>query len=152
MSKLLWLMAGLFLALSTVVAADENDILGIWTVGSGDARVEISRVSNGDVEGRIIWLRIPEYEAGDPEAGVAKHDRENPDIARRNDPLIGLAMLKGFHFSGDGLWKGGTIYDPKNGKTYSCKLTLTKPDVLDVRGFIGISLIGRTDTWRRYTE
>jgi len=53
---------------------------------------------------------------------------------------------------GDGEWSGGTIYDPNNGKTYSCKLKLTGPDTLKVRGYIGISLIGRSETWKRQPD
>ena len=57
-------------------------------------------------------------------------------------------MLKGFSFD-DGEWVDGSIYDPKTGKTYSCKMTLKGNDKLSVRGYIGISLIGRTDVWTR---
>ena len=52
-------------------------------------------------------------------------------------------------YDGDGLWKKGTIYDPDNGKTYKCKLRLVSDDVLNVRGYIGVSLIGRTSQWTR---
>jgi len=76
-------------------------------------------------------------------------DRENPDPARRNQPILGLVILRDFAFVKDGLWENGMIYDPENGKDYKCKMTLESPDVLNVRGFIGISLIGRTDTWTR---
>ena len=53
---------------------------------------------------------------------------------------------------GDNVWKGGTIYDPEEGKTYRCKMTLTDVDILRVRGFIGISLLGRTTVWKRVVE
>ena len=52
-------------------------------------------------------------------------------------------------FAKDGLWEKGHIYDPENGKDYKCKMTLASADVLRVRGFIGISLIGRTEVWTR---
>lgn len=53
---------------------------------------------------------------------------------------------------GDGRWSVGQIYDPNSGKTYSCKLKLIDRNTLYVRGYIGISLIGRTETWRRQSD
>jgi len=82
-------------------------------------------------------------------AGQTKVDRENPDLSRRTQPLLGLVLLRDFDFVQDVLWERGKIYDPENGKDYRCKMTLTSPDVLRVRGFIGISLIGRTEVWTR---
>jgi uncharacterized protein (DUF2147 family) len=57
--------------------------------------------------------------------------------------------LSGFAYEGKNHWKEGRIYDPETGKTYSCKMTLKKPDELEVRGFIGLSIIGRTVVWTR---
>ena len=53
---------------------------------------------------------------------------------------------------GGNTWAKGTIYDPEDGKTYKCKMTLTDPKTLGVRGYIGISLIGRTTVWTRYVK
>jgi uncharacterized protein (DUF2147 family) len=150
--RLVILSWGLLLISLPAFAADLNAIQGVWTVASGDARVEISRDSSGVVDGKIVYLREPTYPVGDAEAGLTKHDRENPDPARHSDSTLGLALLKGFHLDKPGYWSGGTIYDPKIGKTYSCKLRLTDDNHLDVRGFIGISLIGRTETWTRFVE
>jgi len=66
----------------------------------------------------------------------------------RNRPIIGLKILSGFEKEGDNKYVDGTIYDPKNGKTYSCKMTY-KGKTLDIRGYIGISLLGRTTVWER---
>jgi uncharacterized protein (DUF2147 family) len=57
--------------------------------------------------------------------------------------------MNDFVFVGDGLWENGTVYDPKNGRTYSGRMTLVSPTQLNLRGFIGISLIGRTVIWTR---
>ena len=57
--------------------------------------------------------------------------------------------MNDFAFAGKTVWKGGTVYDPKSGKTYSGKMTLVSPNKLDMRGFVGISLFGRTTTWTR---
>jgi uncharacterized protein (DUF2147 family) len=68
---------------------------------------------------------------------------------RRNQPITGLEMIRNVRRNG-GTWGGGELLDPDNGKTYRVKLT-PAPDgrTLEVRGFIGISLLGRTQTWRR---
>lgn len=68
---------------------------------------------------------------------------------RKDKPIVGMSILWGLKRDGDA-FKGGEILDPKNGKTYSCKMTLVDGgQKLDVRGFIGVSLIGRTQTWVR---
>lgn len=64
-------------------------------------------------------------------------------------PIIGLQIVHDFMFAGDNIWKGGTVYDPKNGKTYSGKMTLISLHQLNLRGFIGITLFGRTAIWTR---
>ena len=78
--------------------------------------------------------------------GKPKLDEENPDAKKRTQPIIGLLILKGLKKDGDKDYNDATIYDPKNGKTYSCKITY-KGNTLDLRGYVGISLIGRTSTW-----
>ena len=75
-------------------------------------------------------------------------DKENSDPKLKTRPLMGLPILQGLNYS-SGAWKDGKIYDPKNGKTYSCELTLKSPDVLEVTGYIGFSFVGRTVEWTR---
>ena len=67
-------------------------------------------------------------------------------------PLLGYKILKDFEYSGKKTWENGTIYDPENGSTYSCTIKLTDKNTIDVRGYIGVSMIGRTDTWKRLKE
>lgn len=129
---------------STQVNAD--DILGIWQTGSGKARVHIKKAGT-KYYGQIVWLKIPLNTEGKP-----KHDINNPDISKRQHPLIGLHMLLGFEHVGGNKWENGTIYDPENGKTYSCKAELINENSLNIRGYIGFSLIGRTDTWTRVSK
>ncbi|MCO4864315.1 DUF2147 domain-containing protein [Cupriavidus sp. WGlv3] len=70
--------------------------------------------------------------------------------ARKDQPLIGMTILSGLRKTGDNEWSGGEILDPENGKVYKSKMSLTEDgNKLNVRGFIGISLIGRTQTWER---
>ena len=62
---------------------------------------------------------------------------------------MGLELMTGFKFDGKGTWKKGTIYDPDNGKTYKCKIKVGDDGALNGRGFIGVSMLGRTSVWTR---
>ncbi len=73
----------------------------------------------------------------------------NPAQARM---LFAVALLAGFEYEGDGRWSGGTIYDPNSGKTYRCIVTKVDDSTLKVRGYIGVPLLGRTETWTRKTD
>ena len=76
-------------------------------------------------------------------------DENNPDPALRERPLTGLELFTNFSYDGDGRWSGGTIYDPNSGKTYRCIITWVDADTLKVRGYIGVPMLGRTETWTR---
>ena len=143
------ILACLF-AFSAAHAAGPDAVVGKWWNQEKESQIEIYK-ADGKYYGKIVYLKEPVYPANDPEgmAGKTKVDRKNPDVNRRNTPLMGLVMLADFTNTGDSLWENGTIYDPRDGKTYKCKMTLESPDILNVRGFIGISLLGRTNTWTR---
>jgi len=142
---------GLFLFFSSaVLAQNPNAVLGKWWNEEKDAHIEIYSCE-GKTCGKIIWLKEPNYPADDPKgmAGKSKVDRENSDSAKREIPILGMNLVWGFTPAGENVWEGGSIYNPREGKTYKCKMTLENPDTLKVRGFIGISLIGKTNTWTR---
>lgn len=118
---------------------------GVWCVEGGASRVEISLCGNA-LCGRIVWLQ----------SAFDRHSREvrdthNPDAALRHRKVLGLTILRGLKKpSGrDRVWQDGTIYDPNNGKTYTCRLTLGGENRLRLRGFVGIPLFGRTTVWTR---
>ncbi len=122
---------------------NEDDITGIWLTG-GKEPAKIQIFKTGDkFYGKIIWLKNP------TDNGKQKLDINNPDKEKQKGTIIGLVMLKGFKFDGDDEWKGGDIYDPESGKTYSSYMYLRNWNTLRVRGFVGISLLGRTETWTR---
>ena len=125
-------------------AQSESDaVLGVWETGSGKARIKIDK--NGETfMGRIVWLREPNDETGKP-----KVDKNNPDEGLRQKPLLGYHLLKNFTYSGNKTWEDGTIYDPENGSTYSCTIAMVDENTLEVRGYIGVTLFGRTDVWKR---
>ncbi len=155
MKKLACVTGLAILALMAVTAYGQarnpDAIVGTWLNGDKTAHIEISKNTDGKYSGKIVWLKEPVYPANDEKgmAGKEKVDRENPDPKKRSRPVLGLVMLRNFVYANDSLWQQGQVYDPKNGKEYKCTLTLKSADVLDVRGFIGFSLIGRTDTWTR---
>lgn len=121
---------------------DRDAILGQWNTKDGLSIVDIYKC--GELYcGKIIWLKYPKNKEGKD-----KVDINNPDETKRNSPLMGLDILWGFQSAGENRWEDGKIYDPDNGKTYSCKMTL-EGDELKVRGFVGISLFGRTTVWTR---
>ncbi len=131
-------------------AAQGDDILGVWNNEEKDGKIEIFN-SSGKYCGKIVWAKEPNYPAGSSEGipGTPRLDNHNPDAAKRSRPILGLQIVNDFIFAGEDEWKGGTVYDPKSGNTYRGKLTLVSPNELDLRGFIGIPLFGRTTIWTR---
>lgn len=124
------------------LAQNKDAIIGKWINSTGEAHVDITK--RGDKYfGKIVWLKAPK-----DEKGVVKTDVKNPDENLRAKPILGLEILKNFIFE-DGKWTDGKIYDPKSGKTYSCNMTLKGNDILNMRGYIGVSLLGRSETWKR---
>ncbi len=125
--------------------AEADKIKGIWLTGNGKAKVKIYDC-DGKYCGKIVWLKNP-YE----DDGSEKLDKENPDDKLKKRPILGLHLLTDFEYDEDLEWEDGEIYDPESGKTYSCVINMDEenPNSLDVRGYIGFSLIGRTDVWTR---
>ena len=126
---------------NNINAQSADDVLGLWLTDDGKARIEIYK-EQGKYNGKIVWLREPSNPDGTP-----KLDKENPDKELQKKPIIGLNLVKGFNYD-DGVWEDGEIYDPENGKTYACRMKL-KGDKLDVRGYIGVSMFGRTVVWTK---
>lgn len=126
---------------------DPNAIIGTWKNGEGTGMIKITR--NGEkFQGQIVWLKEP----NDPETGKPKLDKNHPDKVNHARPVMGLTNMWGFKFAKAGVWDGGKIYDPKKGSTYDCTIKMKDDNTLEVRGYIGISLIGRTDVWTRQAD
>lgn len=144
-SALLPLLLLLPFTLRAQAPLDEGDrLIGVWEPSHGKARVKVERIGN-KYFGKIVWLREPD----DPNTGQPKVDKNNPDEAMRSTPLRGYRILKDFTYNRKGEWVDGTIYDPENGSTYSCVITMKDANTLDIRGFIGVKALGRTDVWKR---
>lgn len=110
-----------------------TDVLGYYMNPTGEAILKIYE-NTGKFFGKLVWMKKPE-----------KLDDKNPDKSKQSQKILGSTIMHDFVFDGDDVWKNGKIYDPKNGKTYDCKITRDEKGNLSIRGFIGISLLGRTD-------
>lgn len=137
MNKMLFAFVAMFLSVFSFA-----QIEGKWKTiddetGQAKSIVEISKNAKGEYVGKISQLLQK------PENNNCVKCTDD----RKNKPLTGLEIIRGLKKSGNE-FTGGTITDPKTGKTYKCTITRTG-DKLNVRGFIGISLIGRTQTWHQ---
>ena len=114
-----------------------GDIVGNYMVPSKDGAITVYE-KGGKYYGKIILNKDPN-----------KLDVNNPDKTKQTQKVLGMNILNDFKFDGDDTWESGTIYDPKNGKTYSCKITRTETGDLNIRGFVGVSLLGRTEIFTK---
>lgn len=119
-----------------------DKILGVWLSETKEGKIQVFRVGN-KYSGKLIWSKNMYASDGK----TSKKDVENDDAKLRSRDLKNLVLLSNLVYD-DGEYSGGTIYDPKNGSTYKCYMTL-EGDKLNIRGYIGISLIGRTSVWTR---
>jgi len=131
----------LFGILESAIAQKASFILGKWYTTEKDAIIEIFE-ERGKFFGKVVWLKEP------TEKGKAVLDSNNSDKTKRNMPILGLKLLENFEFKG-GIWENGTIYDPRSGKVYASTIKKKGERTIEVRGFIGVSLIGRTVEWTR---
>jgi len=141
--------ATVLMTASSAFGAAPGDILGSWKTEGGDSQLELFRCGD-KICGKIIWLKVPKYiDSNDGPVGMTKVDRKNPNPALRKQPILGLQVINGLSAKGDKQWENGICYDPETGKSYKCKMRLASPGRLKLRGYIGISLIGRNFTLTR---
>jgi uncharacterized protein (DUF2147 family) len=137
----------LFLTSFNFAQIIESSIIGVWK--TEEAKIQIYKTTSGHYAGKIIWLDEPI----NPKTNLPKVDENNPKTELKTKPIIGLIMITGMMYnSEEKIWEGGKIYDPRNGKTYSSKITLKNNNTLSARGFVGLSILGRTVTWKRVLE
>ncbi|MBS2098827.1 DUF2147 domain-containing protein [Carboxylicivirga linearis] len=141
---MLLFIAVTFTSLSYSQKSDK--IIGTWITQDGDSKITIEKNSDGTFDGKIIWLKEPNRENGE-----AKLDDKNPDEKLQSRPIKGLEILQGFTYDEDDKeWVDGTIYDPKSGSTYKCLMWFDDdPNTLMVKGYIGVSIIGKKVQWKR---
>jgi len=122
----------------------EKDILGPWLTGKQGAIIDIYECDEDSLCGRIAWLRKPYTDNGE-----LKRDPDNPDASLRDRPLCGIEVFSGLKRTDRDTWAFGKVYNPKDGNQYSAYLDANEDGSLDIRVYIGIPLIGKSETWTR---
>jgi uncharacterized protein (DUF2147 family) len=144
--KLMTLAASLMLFTSVSVVraqAIQDSIVGAW---ESDEKVRMEFFKDGDIyKGKLLWGN----KVIENDGQTSKKDLKNPDASLRTRNIIGLVSLTGLRWDGKE-YTGGKIYDPNSGKTYSCKAWI-QGDKLHLRGFMGLSLMGKTAIWHRHS-
>jgi uncharacterized protein (DUF2147 family) len=141
MRYLFVILFGLLAASDLVVADDREAVFGRWA--QDRSILEVRPVEDG-LEMVIVAMVDPNYRE-DEEIGVPGEPRvdvNNPDESLRGRTILGLNLVRGYRFD-DGGWQG-QIYDPESGKVYSSKMKVGREGNLEMRGYIGIPLFGRT--------
>ncbi|MFK8067145.1 MAG: DUF2147 domain-containing protein [Gammaproteobacteria bacterium] len=126
------------LTMSAARAVTEADILGVWVNQAGDGLIEITKTQNL-YRGAIVGSTD----------GKDRLDVNNPDPTLKTRSLLNVVVLGDFTYQHPNYWLDGWIYDPNNGKKYNCKMKLTDSNTLEIRGYIGFSLFGRTEIWKK---
>ena len=139
MKHLILILISLYLSSSF----GQSGIVGKWRTIDDETGKPISVVEiferQGKIYGRVIEIIDPK---GKGKSCV------NCTGEDKNKPLLGLTVIKGLTKDGHE-YNGGKILDPKHGKLYKCYISLEEKDKLKVRGYVGISLFGRTQYWHR---
>ena len=146
-------LAFLTLAVPAHAAAPErssaNDIRGLWVDNRDSAKHKVAvwiEDCDGLLCGRIYWLKKATF------GGAPKRDQNNPDTALRDRPLCGLKIMTGFRPGEAPTWYRGYIYNPSDGRTFNSTIHVEEDGSLKIRGFVGVSLFGKTVEWVRPQE
>ena len=121
----------------TPVQAAEDNVFGYWTEPGGST-IHVEHCGNS----------VCAVLAGISKAAPSSKDEQNPDTSLRSRPLCGLQIGSGFHLESPGKLEGGSLYDPKTGKTYKGSME-AQGQTMKLRGYIGVKLFGRSETWSR---
>ncbi|WP_109479439.1 DUF2147 domain-containing protein [Paraburkholderia sp. C35] len=139
-------VAGVLLASAVTAFAQADTPVGTWQTiddhtGQPKALVQISQDAGGTLSGKVI-------------KGLGPNDQPDRRCtactdARKDQPILGMTIISDMKKEGEG-WDGGQILDPENGKLYKCKMHVEDGgQKLVVRGYIGVALLGRSQTWVR---
>jgi uncharacterized protein (DUF2147 family) len=142
--KIVLKKAALFLIFTAMVpaflpaqTAEEGDrLIGIWITPEKD-RIRIFRTGN-------LYHGKPAAHSGQSQ----RLDVNNPDPNLRSRSLADVRILENFTYD-KGEWSGGTVYDPKNGRTYRCVIRFRGDREIMIHGYVGIPLFGRSEIWKR---
>jgi uncharacterized protein (DUF2147 family) len=122
-------------------------IIGEWWTEGREGRIRFKQNKKGDFYGITTWRK----HIADPNEG-SNIDIHNPDPKKRGRSLAGITLIWNLKYDEDGEYTDGYVYNPLNGKTYRMKISVIDRDTIAVRGYLGISLLGQTQTWKRMGE
>jgi uncharacterized protein (DUF2147 family) len=145
---IVWAVATLALLAAPLAAAPAGSapnapLLGYWLSAKEKLLLEFYECGT-EVCGRIAWLAKP-YNS----KGTLRRDTKNPDPGLRGRPWCGIEVVRGLRPEGDGTWESGTVYDPKRGRTYSLAVKRKGDGLLELRAYVGLKLLGKTEVWSR---
>ncbi|GAB2519237.1 DUF2147 domain-containing protein [Spirosoma aerophilum] len=124
---------------------DPDALVGRWLSSKKRNQVQIYRQGN-KYFGKLVWMLEP----NEPGTNKLKADKANPDEKLRSRPLMHMVLLTNLTYKGNNVWGDGEIYNPEDGKTYNCEVTLKDHDSIDLRGYVmGLSFLGKSKTWTR---
>ena len=141
------LIVALPLAAASLLAQAADSPVGRWKTiddetGKPKSVVQIEQAANGTLSGKVVEI-------------LQSNHGPNPTCdkcygALKGKPIKGMTILWGLKPDGTAVWGGGSVLDPAKGKTYKAKITLTEGGKkLQMRGYVGIEALGRTQTWVR---
>jgi|SRR5690625_113470 len=120
-----------------------QDITGQWKTFDDKTKEATSVIEifhhNGNISGKVAEILDPE----DRNSTCKKCPGDD-----KGKPILGMVIIKNLKKKGD-VYKGGTILDPSSGRVYKVQLSLEEPDLLKIRGYLGVSMLGRTQYWQR---
>ncbi|MEA5138147.1 DUF2147 domain-containing protein [Arcicella rigui] len=134
----------ILLSSSWTFASNEDSelIVGTWFTDDKASKIQIYKVQN-QYFGKVVWLKNPLVN------GKAVTDSKNPDSKLRSRSVLGLTIFNNFIFEGNNTWTDGEIYDVRTGRTVAGKMSLKNKNTLDLRGYIGKPIFGKTVTLYR---
>ena len=128
----------LLMAMPMQAANAATDVEGLWLTENKRSVIKVEECDMG-LCGTIHWII----------EGGMQFDEKNPDKEMRDRPMCGLTILWGFEQDGMNEWEDGKIYKADDGDIYSSELELEDDGTLEVKGYIGLSFIGKSQNWTR---
>ena len=126
----------------------QDALCGEWWTPNNEGRIIFFK-SGTTYSGKVSWFKVP----NDPETGKPKLDKHNPNPALRKRPVMGLVLFYNFEYNeSKGKYIDGKLYDSNTGNTYSCWIKLIDKNTLELHGFIGFSLIGKSVYFTRFQK
>ena len=141
--------AALFPAVLAAPSLDGDRIIGVYYVveeeTGEESKIKIAKAEDGTYYAQVVWMKTPNLPDGTP-----RYDLLNPDPALRKVRADRIKIVTNLTYDADDKeWEHGRAYNPLNGKTYKCYMEFVGANRLKVRGYLGVSLLGRTMYWHK---